>query len=402
VDAARNTVGWARDQAARIEPRVSPALRARLAGHRTAVLDVVLGAAASQNEPEHADVTTALVHGVLDRFAVGPAAGAATRGPRDALHAVGGGYALRGVSLTQASYELHRTIIEMYRHWWASASPLYAGELLQLSRYVEEEVDTMRVALSDGYCAAVAASGSRALGRNRLVDALLSGRPVTAAVLGSAGVRRAGHYLVLSILDPAASVLVDEVAEGFGVPGVLLRRTDDVLDVLVPVRADAAPADVAGAAFTRLAAMTGATVAGAAVAGVDGLPAAADEARVALGIAAACERRGPVLAREVLVERALGGCAVAVRQLAGLVEALSHRPYLSRTLATLYANDLDRGLTASHLHIGRRTLAKRLDRVHQLTGIHPTSARGVQTLLSALAATCLVAADREPEAAGTA
>lgn len=389
----------ARDQAG--EPSVSPALRARLAEHRAAVLDAVLGLSAPLCEPEHVEVSTALVHGVLDRFVRAPPAGAVARGPRDVLSVVGGAYAVCGVSLAVASYELHRTVIEMSRLWWASVSPLYVGELLQLSGHVEEEMAVMRAGLGDGYCAVLAASGSRALGHDRLAHTMLNGGPVTASLLQAAGVQRAGHYLVLSTLDPPRSVLVDEVAEWFGVPGVLSRRMDDVLDVLVPVRADDAPVRAVGAAFTRLAAMTGAVVAGAAVAPVDALPAAVEEARVVVRIAAVCGRRGPVLAREVLVERALGGSAAAVTELVGLVGALAHLPYLAPTLAALYRSDLDRGLTASRLHIARRTLTHRLNRVHQLTGIHPTSARGVQTWLSALAATRLLESDRELDVVGT-
>lgn len=386
------------DQPDQGELAVSAALRARLAEQRVPVLDAVLG---SRCEPGHVDVATALVHGVLDRFVGVLPASVVARGSRDVLHAVGGAYAARGVPLAHASYVLDRTIIEMSRQWWASVSPLHVGELLQLGRHVEEEMGAMRAALSDGYCAVLGATGSRALGRDQLVDALLNGRPLTGALFRAAGVPRAGHYLVLSTLDPPRSVPVDEMAERFGVPGVLPRRTDELLDVLVPVRADATPAQAAGAAFTRLAAMTGAVVAGVAVAPVDGLPGAVEEARATLRIAVTCDRRGPVLARDVLVERALDGSAAAVTQLVDLVGALAHLPYLAPTLVTLYSSDLDRGLTASRLHIGRRTLAKRLDRVQQLTGIHPTSARGVQTFLSALAATHLLGADREPAAAAT-
>jgi hypothetical protein len=391
----------ARDRPGPGDPTESAALRAGLSEHRSAILDAVLGASAPDSEPAHVDVASALVGGVLDRFVGSPPAGAAAGAPRDALYAVGGGYAACGVSLTHASYELHRTIIEMSRRWWSSVSPRHIGELLELSQHLEEEVGAMRAALSEGYCAALAASGSRALGRHQLVDTLLNGRPVTASLLRAAGVQRTGHYLLLSTLDPPMSVLVDELAERFGVPDVLPRRTDGRLDVLVPVCAGDSPAQAAAAAFARLAAMTGVVVAGATVAPVDGLPAAAEEARMALRIAVACERRGPVLACEVLVERAVGGSAAAVAELVDLVGTMAHLPYLAPTLTTLYANDLDRGLTASHLHIARRTLAKRLDRVHQLTGIHPTSARGVQTLLSALGATRLLEADREAETAGT-
>jgi sugar diacid utilization regulator len=146
------------------------------------------------------------------------------------------------------------------------------------------------------------------------------------------------------------------------------------------------PGEVAEQAFGRLASATGVTVAGAGVATREALPAAADEARRALRIATACGRSGAVLAGQLLVERAITGSGPAVRELAGLIGSLAPWPHLPATLAALYQHDLDRSATADHLHIARRTLTKRLDRIHQLTGIRPTSAHGVQTFLTALAA----------------
>jgi sugar diacid utilization regulator len=111
-----------------------------------------------------------------------------------------------------------------------------------------------------------------------------------------------------------------------------------------------------------------------------------------------------VLADEVLVERALTGSPAAVAQLAGVVETLTPWPHLSGTLCALYDHDLDRSATADALHVARRTLTNRLDRIHRLTGVHPTSARGVQTFMTALAAHRLVrddaGADRDPDRRG--
>jgi hypothetical protein len=376
-------------------------LRDRLSSTREAVLDAVLASGRPGTEPEHHDTTVALVGTVLHRFlGLLPGSGGRDAAAVPGLEAVGARYAACGVSHGQALYELQRTVIELSRLWWSAVGPGEVAALLRLNQQIEEDLDAVRTALGDGYCAALATSGTRSLGRRQLAESLVMGRPVDERLLAAAGVVRAGQYLVLST-GATTGASGDDVIDRFGVPGVLARREGSGLDVLVPVtrRTLDAPAEVAARGFERLATLTGARVAGAAVALVADLPAAVEEARSTLEIAEACERRGAVLAEQVLVERALTGSASAVRQLADVVEALARWPHLPETLRALYAHDLDRSRTADALHIARRTLTKRLDRIHQLTGIHPTSAHGVQTFLSALAAGNLVRSGREITAA---
>lgn len=366
----------------------------RRAAAESFVLAAVLSGTAPRREPEHATVTTALVRAVLRRFMAEVA-----DVELDPVRAAGRGYANAGVSHAHALCELHRTIIEMSRYWWASVSAPEVSAMLRLSQTVDAEVDAVRAALSDGYCAALAASGTRSLGRRQLAESLLGGRTIGPVLLRAANVDLAGHYMVLSSAAPSG---VEDVTERFGGAGVLLLSTDGRLDMLMPVGAGARgnQAATAGRAFDRLAALTGAVVAGAAFAARDALPTAAADARIALQIAEACDRRGAVLADQVLVERAMAGSAAALRQLAALIETLRRWPHLPSTLVALYAHDLDRSRTADHLHIARRTLTKRLDRIHQLSGIHPTSAHGVQTFLSALAADRLLATSATPDTAG--
>lgn len=370
------------------------ALGDRLALGEATVLAAVLAGAMSHAEPEHREITSDLVHDILARFSGLLPGGGAAGSSLDVVRAAGHRYADCGVSYAQALLELHRTIIEMSRQWWAAVPVSDVGALLQVSQAVEGEVGPMRTALSDGYCAGLAASGTRSLGRRQLAECLFDGGRPGAMLLRAANVQCARQYLLLSTVAPEQAV-EDEVPERLGVPGTLARRAADRLDVLVPIGPRAlvagAGAGVAVRAFSRLSALTGASVAGAAVAPVDRLPVALGEARSTLDIASACGRSGAVFADQVLVERAMTGSTEALQQLAGVVEALASWPHLAPTLSALYDNDLDRSATAADLHIARRTLSKRLERIHQMTGLHPTSARGVQTFLSALAAERLVA-----------
>jgi hypothetical protein len=362
----------------------------RLAAYEARIIAAVLDPA-PRGEPEHAEVTTALVRVVL-RLVLG----------RDqeggALRDTGRRFAECGVSHAVALHELHRVIIEMSRQWWAAVAASDVTAMLAISQSIDDTVDRMRAELSDGYCAALAASGTRSLGRRQLAESLLTGRPAGPVLLRAADVEPAGHYLVLSVPASARTEVLDDPARSMSTPGALARRAGDRIDVLVPVGRSAldAPGDAATRAFRRLAAATGATVAGAAVGPRARLVALGEEARTALEVGAACGRVGVVLPGQVLVERAMTGSASAVQELAGLVASLARWPHLPATLAALYEHDLDRSRTAEHLHIARRTLTKRLDRIHQLTGVHPTSAHGVQIFLTALSA------DRIVTQAGTA
>jgi PucR C-terminal helix-turn-helix domain len=193
---------------------------------------------------------------------------------------------------------------------------------------------------------------------------------------------------VLCALAPALRGVTGDIADAMGVPGVLMHDRDEHVWVLVPTPrlSVSSPAGPVARAFVRLSAATGVTVVGSAVADVAGVPDAAEETREILTTAVACGRRGAVLAEDVMVERALTGSTSAVDALARIIPELARFPHLPETLDVLYEHDLDRSGTADALHIARRTLTNRLDRIHRLTGFHPASARGVQIFMSALAA----------------
>lgn len=82
----------------------------------------------------------------------------------------------------------------------------------------------------------------------------------------------------------------------------------------------------------------------------------------------------------------LGAAAVprVDRWLREVAHRLADGPDLVTTLDAFYRNDMSRSRTAAALHVHPRTVDYRLDRVHHLTGLDPSSARGVLVLSTAV------------------
>ncbi|MFY1673046.1 PucR family transcriptional regulator [Plantactinospora sp. WMMB334] len=87
---------------------------------------------------------------------------------------------------------------------------------------------------------------------------------------------------------------------------------------------------------------------------------------------------------DVIVELALGELPEVDRWLRALGELLDGGPDLIRTLDAFYRHDMNRTEAASALRIHPRTLDYRLHRAGDLTGLHPTSTRGVQVIGAAV------------------
>lgn len=88
---------------------------------------------------------------------------------------------------------------------------------------------------------------------------------------------------------------------------------------------------------------------------------------------------------DVAVEYALMRDTAALVALLALIAPVVHQQPLRTTVEALVATAGNRSKAASILNIHRSTLDYRLNRVGQLTGCVPTSARGLQTLAAALA-----------------
>jgi DNA-binding PucR family transcriptional regulator len=88
----------------------------------------------------------------------------------------------------------------------------------------------------------------------------------------------------------------------------------------------------------------------------------------------------------VLLEYQLTRPSDAQGDLAQLLDPLDRNPDLPLTLEVYLDHDLDRRRTAAALHVHPNTLDYRLRRIVELTGLDPSTSRGLQLLGAALAA----------------
>ncbi|MCP9971858.1 helix-turn-helix domain-containing protein [Actinomadura madurae] len=107
-------------------------------------------------------------------------------------------------------------------------------------------------------------------------------------------------------------------------------------------------------------------------------------------------RRGPPLPGGRAAGRARHPRAARhPRRLAAVLSPLDAGTDLRRTLEVLLACNLDRERAARELWIHRRTLHYRLDRIRDLSGVDPSSARGIQLFRAALTSARLAGLERD-------
>ena len=247
--------------------------------------------------------------------------------------------------------------------------------------------------------------------RRALASALLAGEPAD-SLAARLGVQIAPAYLVVALrLEPNA----DETDKGVG--GAVaarrkVRRVQGALDEWAgePVVGLLEPAggavlftstqDAVASLADRLSdvvelvaksAGADATAGGAVAIGVHDIARAAAQAHDVVRLARQLEKPpGGYLLRDVLLEYQLTRPSDAQTELAQLLDPLDRNPDLPRTLEVYLAHDLDRRSTAAALHVHPNTLDYRLRRIVDLTGLDPSTSRGLQLLGAALAARRLV------------
>ena len=222
-----------------------------------------------------------------------------------------------------------------------------------------------------------------------------------------AGVSLAPGYMVVSLrMQPTE----DEQAEG--VTGAVagrrkVRRVQAALDrmvgepvlalldaeggpVLFPAADDAAADAMAGAEqlVISLAEAAGAGVtAGLAWRPAEDVAEAAAEAGHVLALAQRLALpSGAYRLDDVLLEYAVTSPRDTAERLTRVLAPLEDRPDLLETVHQWYASDFDRRATAAALNVHPNTLDYRLRRVTELTGLDPSTARGVQMLGAAMTA----------------
>ncbi len=230
--------------------------------------------------------------------------------------------------------------------------------------------------------------------RELLLQNLLDGTPAP-TVATTAGVDPATGFLVL-LCRPRNGVDWSRCAATVraALPDALFRADSGELIILLPTLENAAPARVGIADLVLALGRTagpGMYATQAFAPTPQAVPAAVDEAREALLLVAAMPdvRLRPYQMQELLIELAVARQPAVRQRLADLLTPLGSGKDLTHTLETLFDCGLDRERTTKALHIHRRTLTYRLQRIRELTGINPATAHGIQVLRSALVATRL-------------
>ncbi|MEO3823797.1 helix-turn-helix domain-containing protein [Actinomadura sp. B10D3] len=287
------------------------------------------------------------------------------------------------------------------RTCWTIAPPGCFAEMAELTAHAARLAVGAREACIQGY-AEVPCEGARSRPLRRLLaETLIDGAPA-GVIAEAAGVRLAPAYLALRCEVPGRVAdahweRAGELLESW--EGVLYSGDLSGLVVLFPA-ADQLRAEDQAAEFTAgLAACTRGPVHAAESCrrGVANIPAALEEASRVLTIVKAipdAEDR-PYRADELLVELAILGQPGIRGRLASVLSPLDAGTDLRRTLEVLLACNLDRERAARELWIHRRTLHYRLDRIRDLSGVDPSSARGIQLFRAALTSARLAGLERD-------
>lgn len=299
------------------------------------------------------------------------------------------------------------------RESWRIAPTQSFTDMAQFTDYVARMIEQARQTSIHAYIEACRAQSGPLAARRTVAEALILGESALAAVQAT-GERLASSYLVLAyaLLTPADAPQPATVHQHIDrLPGVLHCGDLSKLIVLLPLefpteasrrKAAATAAELADTLST----LTGQTVHAAQAYRPDlaGIPAAHEEACTTLSLVKAIPDADPRLYRmdELLVEEAISRQPDIRRRLTALLSPLDAGRDLRHTLEVLFACNLDRERAADHLHIHRRTLRYRMDRIRDLSGIDLDSAHGLQLLRAALTATRLAAQephDPQPETA---
>lgn len=288
--------------------------------------------------------------------------------------------ARRGAPLRAVQRFCRATVAHTFTVLWSRAEPGDVTELLRLSRWVSRHNGVVERLLVRTYCELLDPGRRRSDRRRALAERLLAGL----AELSPAepDLPLAPAYLVVVLAEQTTADLL---------AGVLGAVTGRLVHLLAPV-ADAGLRPQVWKALARWVGEQGGLHATGVFADrTADVPAAADSGRRLLHAATAIGLpAGLVGARELVLESTLGLQPGGLRRVASVLDPLDADQRLLETLATFFANDLDRTGTSAALFLSRGGLALRLDRIAELSGLDPRSTRGIQVLRSALSARALL------------
>jgi hypothetical protein len=281
-----------------------------------------------------------------------------------------------------------------------------AGELLDVATWVIAYLEVVTSAVAGAYLEErESIYGEQRDARRALVEALLSGLPAE-TLAARVGLDLAPSYGVVAVRIERSADEEDAGVDGTVASRRKVRRLEDSLRqtggpgvlsllsptggwVLVPAAGNAPPPifDAPNALVDQLSSATGAALT-AAVAWRDGLAHMAEAAQEADDVLRLVLELGhpPGAYRvdDVLLDYVLTRPSAARDRLEEVLTPLEAGPDLIATLQAYLANDFDRRRTAATLHVHPNTLDYRLRRVAELTGLDPSTTRGLQHLGAAL------------------
>jgi hypothetical protein len=312
-----------------------------------------------------------------------------------------------GVSLSSQQHALRLHTALMLEEISDAATTAQADGVFRLIRWLGREGDRARGAFFDGYLCGVGRARSLPAQVRMIAKALLDDEPVSSTIGDRARVSSSGHYLVVvvrvagrGLSAHARERVIESVLGQWRVPMTWVGRSE--LVVLAPARADEMSAmpqlprgnpidkpdelgDRTLALVRAVAAETGRPCSVGAAPGRTGELAEplARARRISKASPPEREPDGVYTLADRFIE--LGAHAPEVDGwLREIVDVLEKGSELTLTLDAFYRNDLSRTATASALNVHRRTLDYRLQRVHELTGLRPSSTRGVRILSAAV------------------
>ncbi|WP_119730149.1 PucR family transcriptional regulator [Thermomonospora amylolytica] len=296
----------------------------------------------------------------------------------------------------------------VFGHLWRTAGPRCCAELLRLSGRTAAVLSAVLGTVRRAYVEELGRVSAHRV-EGLVISALLEGDD--AAVLsGEAGIAFPEPGVVLCITcagepqrrEPVFDEVPHEIRKRLGEGALCAPSPDGTrLIVVLPASSTDAPeaAPDARLSAAELVESCGAEYGRDFVAGMayaSGIGDAARAVREALWVADLLARgaRGGRTGQVGFLLDLVPEAVVAERddlreRLMTRLAAVRARRQLWTTLRALYDCDLDRGRTARWLGIHRSTLDYRLNSVHRLIGISPTSVRGIVLLSAGLAADSL-------------
>lgn len=296
--------------------------------------------------------------------------------------------ARRGLSLDEVitSHEIGGSV--MLADYWAQAEIGDQRELAELTAWHAREVPRALDRVRTAFVTTAMAEGFGGQSRRAYARALVTGT-VTAGLAAAVGHELEWGYAVFAIAG--------DDAEGMrrlrtALPDQGLLDEDPPNAPVVLMACDRASAEDTVREFCAKLSLDGQAIVLSHADDAALVPEAASTVRRMIRLAAATVATGVLRPEMLLLDAVVAEHGELRAELRRIIRPVAERPELLDTLTTLYKADLDRGRSASLLGIHRRTLAYRLERVSELTGLHPLSSNGIKLLQVAITAVRLDAA----------